>query len=309
MHHFSGADGASPNAGVIQGLDGRLYGTTTNGGAFGYGTVFVMNVTGGLTTLHAFALSDGANPVSELFQASDGAFYGAARVGGPKDGGVIFRVRLDTSPADVYYELVSRNSGKCLDVSRASTDAAASVIQWTCHGGENQQWRLEPTGGGAFRIIVRHSGQVLDVYGALLDDVTPIIQWPAHGGDNQAWTLQPASDGYVSIVARHSGKVLDVEFASPDDGARVIQYTPHGGANQQWLLRGWVLSDIGYHRRGFSRRREIIPMAKARGRIPHDGGNSRTAISAPTHRSGKSCRSLRGTTRAPGCGGARYCAR
>ena len=69
---------------MIQGLDGRLYGTTTNGGAFGYGTVFVMNVTGGLTTLHHFALSDGANPVNELIQANDGAFYGAAPIGGPR---------------------------------------------------------------------------------------------------------------------------------------------------------------------------------------------------------------------------------
>ena len=237
LHHFSGADGREPNAGVIQGLDGRLYGTTTSGGALGYGTVFVMNVTGGLTTLHHFALSDGGNPVNELIQANDGAFYGAAPIGGPGNSGVIFRVRLTTTPPDQYFELVSRNSGKCLDVSGASIDAAAPVIQWTCHGGPNQQWRLEPAGGGAVRIIARHSGQVLDVYGALLDDVTPIIQWPAHGGDNQAWTLEPAADGYVRIVARHSGKALDVEFASTDDGARVIQYTPHGGANQQWLLR------------------------------------------------------------------------
>jgi uncharacterized repeat protein (TIGR03803 family) len=237
LHHFSDSDGREPNAGVIQGLDGRLYGTTTSGGAFGFGTVFVMNATGGLTTLHHFALSDGGNPVNELIQANDGDLYGAAPTGGPGNGGVIFRVRLTTTPPDQYFELVSRNSGKCLDVSGASTAAAASVIQWPCHGGPNQQWRLEPAGGGAFRIIARHSGQALDVYGALLDDVAPIIQWPVHGGDNQAWTLEPASDGYVSLVVRHSGKAMDVEFASADDGARVIQYTPHGGANQQWLLR------------------------------------------------------------------------
>jgi uncharacterized repeat protein (TIGR03803 family) len=121
LHHFAGPDGANPNAGVIQGLDGRLYGTTRNGGAFGYGTVFVMNVTGGLTTLHDFALSDGANPVNELIQANDGAFYGAAPIGGLTGGGVIFRVRLATSPPDQYVELVSRNSGKCLDVYGAST--------------------------------------------------------------------------------------------------------------------------------------------------------------------------------------------
>jgi uncharacterized repeat protein (TIGR03803 family) len=237
LHHFSGSDGREPTAGVIQGLDGRLYGTTTSGGAFGYGTVYVMNVTGGLTTLHDFALSDGGNPVNELIQASDGAFYGAAPMGGPGGSGVIFRVRLPTSPPDPFVEIVSRNSGKCLDVSGGSTAAGAPAIQWTCHGGPNQQWRLEPAGGGAFRIIARHSGQALDVFGALLDDVAPIIQWPVHGGDNQAWALEPASDGHVRIVARHSGKAMDVEFASADDGARVIQYTVHGGANQQWLLR------------------------------------------------------------------------
>ena len=241
LHHFAGDDGANPNAGVIQGADGRLYGNTTNGGAFGQGTVFVINVTGGLRTLHDFTLSDGANPTTELIQASDGAFYGAAPNGGPLNGGVVFRVRLETSPppspSDEYFEIVSRNSGKCLDVFGASTDPGASVIQWVCHGGPNQQWRLEPAGGGAFRILARHSGLALDVFGASLDDVAPIIQWPIHGGDNQSWTLAPAGDGYVTFIARHSGKAMDVEFASPDDGARVIQYTPHGGANQQWLLR------------------------------------------------------------------------
>jgi uncharacterized repeat protein (TIGR03803 family) len=237
LHHFAGHDGANPGAGVIQGFDGRLYGITENGGAFNDGTVFVMNVTGGLTTLHDFVSGDGTNPVNELFQANDGAFYGAAAANGPDGGGAIFRVRLTTTLSHQYFELVSRNSGKCLDVFGASTAAAASVIQWDCHGGRNQQWRFEPAGGGAVRIIARHSGQALDVFGASLDDGAPIIQWPVNGGDNQAWALEPASDGYVRIVARHSGKAMDVEFASRDDGARVIQYVPHGGANQQWALR------------------------------------------------------------------------
>jgi uncharacterized repeat protein (TIGR03803 family) len=237
LHHFADHDGARPSAGVIEGLDGRLYGTTTAGGTFGSGTVFTMNVTGGLTTLHHFAGSDGSSPDTELIQASDGAFYGTASGGGPEGGGVVFRVRPQSSPTDQYVEIVSRHSGKCLDVSGGSPDAAAPVIQWTCHGGWHQHWRLEPAGGDAFRIIARHSGQALDVAGALVDDVTPIIQWPVHGGDNQTWTLEAASDGYVRILARHSGKALDVELASADEGARVIQYTTHGGANQQWLVR------------------------------------------------------------------------
>jgi uncharacterized repeat protein (TIGR03803 family) len=239
LYNFAGSDGANPHAGLILGDEGRLYGVTRNGGAFNYGTMFALDPAGMLTTLYQFAFTDGAYPVDELFRARDGSFYGTTSAGGPTGGGVVFQVRLATPPpsSDTYYEIVSRGSGKCLDVFGASTEAVAAVIQWVCHGGANQQWRLEPAGGGAFRIIARHSGQALDVYGALLDDVTPIIQWPVHSGDNQAWTLEPASDGYVRFVARHSGKALDVEYASVDDGARVIQYTGHGGTNQQWLLR------------------------------------------------------------------------
>jgi hypothetical protein len=158
----------------------------------------------------------------------------------PVFGGVadafVTKIGSETIPS-IFYEIVSRNSDKCLDVAYASAEARASVIQWICHGGPNQQWRLEPVSDGAVRIIAHHSGQVLDVYGGLMDDVTPIIQFPWHGGDNQRWTVEPASNGYMFIVARHSGKVLDVEGGSLDDGARVIQYTVHGGANQQWLLR------------------------------------------------------------------------
>jgi uncharacterized repeat protein (TIGR03803 family) len=237
LHHFSGADGANPSAGLIQGGDGRLYGTTRNRGAFGYGTVFVMSAPGRAITLHDFELSMGANPVDELFQANDGVFYGSAPMGGPDGHGVIFRLRVAPVAPEGYVEIVSRNSGKCLNVAYASTEPAASVIQWPCVGARNEQWRLEPAGGGAFRIIARHRGQALDVSGGSLDDVAPIIQWPIHGGDNQTWILESESDGHVRIVARHSGKAMDVEFASADDGARVIQYAPHGGTNQQWLLR------------------------------------------------------------------------
>ena len=238
LHHFSGTDGREPNAGVIQGLDGRLYGTTTVGGTHGFGTVFVMNVTGGLTTLHHFDSARGANPLNELIQANDGSFYGAAWAGGPGNTGVIFRVTLSTTPpGGGYVEIVSRHSGKCLDVAGGSTVPGAPVLQWSCHGGANQQWRLEPAGGGAMRIISRHSGQALDVAGGSTVDGAAILQWPVHGGDNQAWTLEPAADGYVRLVVRHSGKAMDVEFGSTVDGARVLQWSPHNGANQQWLIR------------------------------------------------------------------------
>jgi uncharacterized protein (DUF1800 family) len=141
-------------------------------------------------------------------------------------------------PFSGYYQLVARHSGKCLDVSGASHDDLAPVIQWDCHTGENQQWSFESVAGGYYRITVRHSGKALDVSGASLDDAAPVIQYTPHGGENQQWSLEPLGDGYYRLVARHSGKALDVSGVSQENGASVIQYTLHGGANQQWFLRG-----------------------------------------------------------------------
>jgi uncharacterized repeat protein (TIGR03803 family) len=60
---FDGTDGAIPDAGLVLGRDGWLYGTTSSGGASGNGEVFGLNPqTGALTVLHSFAGSDGASP-------------------------------------------------------------------------------------------------------------------------------------------------------------------------------------------------------------------------------------------------------
>ena len=47
-------NGSYASAGLVQGSDGNLYGTTDGGGAGGYGTVFKMTPAGVLTTLVSF---------------------------------------------------------------------------------------------------------------------------------------------------------------------------------------------------------------------------------------------------------------
>jgi uncharacterized protein (DUF1800 family) len=135
------------------------------------------------------------------------------------------------------YELVARHSGKCLDVSGVSMDDGAPAIQWTCTGGPNQTWTLQPASDGYYNLIASHSGKLLDVSGASTDDGARVIQWPANGGQNQQWLPQPVSGGYYTLTVRHSGRALDISGVSTDDGAPAIQWTPDGGDNQQWLLR------------------------------------------------------------------------
>jgi uncharacterized repeat protein (TIGR03803 family) len=102
LHEFAGTDGAAPQAGLLRGSDGNLYGTTfgscTYGDATctsGYGTVFTLAKDGsGFTTLPAFSGADGANLQTSLIQDSDGSFYGTTLRGGSTTGGVIFRLRV-----------------------------------------------------------------------------------------------------------------------------------------------------------------------------------------------------------------------
>jgi uncharacterized repeat protein (TIGR03803 family) len=94
LHSFSGPDGAVLYSGVIQGSDGRLYGMTYRGGAYGFGTVFAFDVgTGQLTTLHSFNQTNGAYPYSTLVEASDGRLYGTTRFGGSSDLGTVFQIQ------------------------------------------------------------------------------------------------------------------------------------------------------------------------------------------------------------------------
>ncbi len=95
LHSFANAtDGGYPNASLVQGADGNLYGTTPQGGAGGGGTVFRITPGGVLTTLHSFSgnADDGYTPVGALVLGRDGNFYGATRSGPNSTPGAIFRL-------------------------------------------------------------------------------------------------------------------------------------------------------------------------------------------------------------------------
>lgn len=138
-----------------------------------------------------------------------------------------------------WVNVISKNSGKCLDMTGGpgATSAGVPAQQWTCWGGTNQQFQFTPVNGG-YEITARHSGLQMDVRGGpgVVQDGAVIQQWPYWGGSNEIWSVKPTGDGYYNIVAQNSGKCMDVSGISVTDGATVQQWDCWGGDNQKWQL-------------------------------------------------------------------------
>ena len=84
---FNEADGAGPHAGLIADASGNLFGTTSYGGAYDYGTVFEIaknhnGYASTATTLVNFNFTDGATPFGDLIADTEGNLFGTTIDGG-----------------------------------------------------------------------------------------------------------------------------------------------------------------------------------------------------------------------------------
>jgi len=104
LHWFNGSDGQLAESALVQGSDGNFYGTTALGGENHKGTVFKIDATGNLTTLHSFSGSagEGVDPLAGLVQASDGNFYGTTALGGAHHVGTLFKITPAGSLTTLY---------------------------------------------------------------------------------------------------------------------------------------------------------------------------------------------------------------
>ncbi len=118
----SNSDGSNPNDTLI--VSGNtLYGTATDGGTSGNGTVFSMNTDGtGYTVLHNFSPynpsgefashinSDGAHPIAGLI-LSGNTLYGTAISGGTAGEGTVFSINANGTGFATVYSFTNGNDG------------------------------------------------------------------------------------------------------------------------------------------------------------------------------------------------------
>lgn len=140
LHSFAGgADGATPNGGVIQNSKGVLFGTTTSGGATGAGTVYSLAGTTE-TVLYSFAGgNDGADPQAGLVKDAAGNLYGTTSAGGTSGNGTVFELAAPKTANGQWTETVLYSFGTGNDgttpVAGVILDKAGNLYGTTSLGG------------------------------------------------------------------------------------------------------------------------------------------------------------------------------
>ena len=89
LYSFSSAAGApllnghSPRVGLVQASNGKLYGATTRGGDYGWGTIFEVDLAGNCRVVYHLnnPNAKGGGPTTTLIQASDGNLWGTDSLG------------------------------------------------------------------------------------------------------------------------------------------------------------------------------------------------------------------------------------
>jgi uncharacterized repeat protein (TIGR03803 family) len=224
LHSFAGgADGATPNGSVVEDTDGSLYGTTTAGGASGFGTVFRVKGTKE-SVLYSFADgNDGAVPEAGLVIDAAGNFYGTTNQGGPAGNGTVFKLAPPTKKNGAWTETVLYSFGTGTDganpVGGVHLDKAGNLYGTTSVGGAY--------GFGTVFELVAASG------------------WK----ENVLHDFQNTSDGtnpYAGLISDKKGNLYGAATdGGVNGGGTIFELSPSGGSWNFTVLTslpGWGIS-------------------------------------------------------------------
>jgi uncharacterized repeat protein (TIGR03803 family) len=213
LHSFQGgADGATPNGGVIENAGGTLFGTTTGGGAAGAGTVYSLRGKTE-TVLYSFAggTNDGSYPQAGLVMDASGNLYGTTSTGGASGNGTVFE--LVAGNGGTWSEKLLYSFGTGTDgaapVGRVALDSAGNLYGTTSAGGANSLGTVfQLQNKGTWQETILHSFKAADdgytPYAGLVADASGNFYGAATAGGNNGggtiFELSPSNGSYTFTV-------------------------------------------------------------------------------------------------------------
>jgi uncharacterized repeat protein (TIGR03803 family) len=231
LYSFAGGtDGANPQAGVIFGADGNLYGTTSAGGSANAGTVFKLDAAGHETVLYTFTGGgDGADPLAGLVFDPVGNLYGTTYMGGTVVGNFSYGVVFKLDPAGqetVLYSFTDGNDGGFPGAGLAR-DPAGNLYGTTQSGG------------------LRRGGVVFRLDAAANETVLYNLEYSVDGSGASAVILD--ASGNIYGTSREGGADGSYGYVFKLDTAShmVSRYNFIGGANGWHPYAGVILDSSG----------------------------------------------------------------
>ncbi|WP_170191791.1 RICIN domain-containing protein [Saccharothrix syringae] len=126
--------------------------------------------------------------------------------------------------------IVNRLTDKCLEIDHG-WGSGAMALQWECHRGPHQVWRIHDLGNTYVRLVVEHSGLCLQA-GSLGEVVRT---YPCDIAEtHQQWRQVDRGWLGYKFQNRYTGWWLEVQEASHDPGKPVVTWTEHAGLHQVW---------------------------------------------------------------------------
>jgi uncharacterized repeat protein (TIGR03803 family) len=218
-------DGEYPHDGNLAfDQEGNIYGTTTDGGMYGYGTTFELTPSGGGYTesiIHTFDRgTDGANPESGLLIDTAGNLYGNTLEGGTGGYGTVYQLK---SSDGGWLENVLVN----FDQTNGSTpggnlitDGSGNLYGATSAGGQNGEgvvYKLAPLGGGFTYSELYTFSSLCGLFSGVALDAAGNFFGVCYGGGDPAY-----QDGWIFELTNCSQgcSVVDLHDFSGRDGAQ-----------------------------------------------------------------------------------------
>jgi uncharacterized repeat protein (TIGR03803 family) len=235
-------DGGQPWGPVMQGGDGKLYGTASGDGEYKGGTLYKVELSGAsFTVLHNFQTADGTSPQGGLVQGGGGYIYGLCSNGGAAQGqqvteGSLFRtdyqgqnfVRLFS----FYRASGSDGTGPGTSPLATPTLHTNGLIYGLTSTGGTSLWGSTTYGaydnGGELFSYRSGEGPVISIVGrrsAVVNDRIEIIgqgflsaTGVTFGGMSARWspaTVSIVSDTYMEVVVPSGARTGPVKVITP----------------------------------------------------------------------------------------------
>jgi uncharacterized repeat protein (TIGR03803 family) len=215
LYSFTGTpDGQLPYA-ALTSVGGTLYGTTFEGGANNYGSVFAITPSGVETVIYSFkGGADGENPEASLINVG-GVLYGTTAGGGSEHCGTVFKVTLAGAETVLYAFCSNQNQNDGGGPVGGLINVGGALYGTTYAGGTVDR-------GTVFKVTRAGKETVLHSFGANDDG-----QYPEAGLINVDGTLYGTTfEGGVND--------LGTVFAISPAGVESVLYAFKTGADAQY---------------------------------------------------------------------------